>query len=144
MNREFPQLPILCVGGVVIRKASVLLIRRSKPPHQGEWTVPGGMVEVGERLEAAVRREIREETGLRVEPLRFLALFERIVRDKSRVRFHYIVADYLCAAKAGRVSHASDAADARWVQRNDLDQFHLQPKARQVIRQGFDLASKLM
>ncbi|MGH9398098.1 MAG: NUDIX hydrolase [Terriglobia bacterium] len=145
MKREFPDLPILCVGGVAvdIDGQSVLLIRRGKEPLQGEWTLPGGMVELGESLKAAVRREVWEETGIRVETLEFLALFERVVREKSGVRFHYVVADYLCQAKGGRLRPASDVTDARWVRRRDLAKYHLQPKAKEVIRQGFSVAAKL-
>lgn len=142
MQREFPELPILCVGGVTIRKESVLLIRRGKEPHLGEWTVPGGMVELGERLSPALRREVREETGLDVEPVEFLTLFERIVRIDRRVRFHYVVADFLCRFQSGRLRPASDVTDARWVRQSDLGSYHLRPKARGVIRQAFTRASK--
>lgn len=140
MQREFPELPILCVGGVTIRNGSVLLIRRGKEPQLGEWTLPGGMVELGERLGEGVRREVREETGLDVEPVEFLALFERIVRLNRGVRYHYVVADYLCRFKGGRLRPASDVTDARWVKHPDLASYHLRPKARGVIRRAFSRA----
>lgn len=142
MRREFPELPILCVGGVTIRNGSVLLIRRGKEPQMGEWTLPGGMVELGERLRDGVRREVREETGLDVEPVEFLTLFERIVQLNRRVRFHYVVADYLCRLKGGRLRPASDVTDARWVTRPDLSKYHLRPKARGVIHQALSRASE--
>lgn len=142
MQREFPELPILCVGGVTIRNGSVLLIRRGKEPQLGEWTLPGGMVELGERLREGVRREVREETGLDVEPVEFLTVFERIVRLGRRVRFHYVVADFLCRLQGGRLRPASDVTDARWVKHLDLASYHLRPKAREVIRQAFSRTSE--
>lgn len=142
MQREFPELPILCVGGVTIRKESVLLIRRGKEPHLGEWTLPGGMVELGERLSQALRREVREETGIDVEPVELLTLFERIVRIDRHVRFHYVVADFLCRFQRGRLRPASDVTDARWVSQSDLARYHLRRKARGVIRQAFMRAPK--
>jgi 8-oxo-dGTP diphosphatase len=137
MNREFPDHPLLCGGAVVIQRQSVLLIRRGKEPHQGEWTLPGGMVELGEGVEAAVRREIREETGIRVKPIELLAVFERIIRQKREVRFHYVVLDYHCRLEGGKLRPASDVTDARWVRRPDLSKYHLRAKALQVIGMAF-------
>lgn len=138
MKREFPQHPVLCVGGVVIKRDSVLLIRRGSEPHKGEWSLPGGMVELGEKLEAAVRREIREETGLRVKPLELLMVFERIVRKDKKVRFHYTVLDFHCRPEGGKLQSASDAMDARWVRRADLKDYNLSPAAQRVIARAFD------
>lgn len=138
VKREFPKQPILCVGAVVILGNSVLLIRRGKPPQKGEWTLPGGMVELGESLRAAVRREVQEETGLRVEPASLAAIFERIIRRNGRVQYHYIVLDYVCRLKGGKLRPASDVTDARWVSQAELGQYRLRPQARQVIQKAFD------
>lgn len=137
MKREFPCGPILCVGGVVVKRDAVLLIRRGSEPHKGEWSLPGGMVELGEKLEAAVRREIQEETGLRVKPLELLMVFERIMRKGKKVRFHYAVLDFRCRPKGGKLRPASDAADARWVRRADLVDYNLSPDAQRVIARAF-------
>lgn len=141
MKREFPDAPILCVGGVAIQNESVLLIRRGKEPQLGEWTLPGGMVELGEPIETGLRRELREETGLDVEPVEFLMIYEKIVRLNRRVRFHYVVADFLCRVKGGRLGPSSDVTDARWVRKSDLPAYHLRAKARDVVRRAFARAS---
>jgi ADP-ribose pyrophosphatase YjhB (NUDIX family) len=139
MKREFPKQPIIGVGGVVIDRDRALLIRRGKEPLKGEWSIPGGMLELGEELKAGVKRELKEETGLEVEPLECILVFDRISREGERVKYHYVILDYLCRKKRGRVSPASDVIDARWVRREDLPEYHLTDLATQVILQAFEL-----
>lgn len=138
MKREFPDHPVVGVGGVVIRGGSVLLIRRGREPLKGQWSIPGGLLELGEELAAGVRRELKEETGLEVEPLEALAVFDRIFREGSRVRYHYVIVDYACRWKRGRLRPASDVLDARWVRREDLPKYNLSEMATKVIGQSFD------
>ena len=138
-RREYPELPVLAVGGAVVKDGSVLLIRRGQAPSLGEWSLPGGMVELGERVRAAVHREIKEETGLNVEPVAMAAVFERIVRQGSRVRYHYTVLDYACRLRGGHLRHGSDVTDARWVRRKDLNRYHLRRTAQEVIRRSFEI-----
>ena len=108
--------PVLCVGAVVVLDGGVVLVRRARPPGAGEWTLPGGRVELGEPLDAAVRREMREELGLEVEVGPVLEIFERIDRDDTgAIRFHYVVVDYVCRAVAGTLRAGDDAADVRLV-----------------------------
>jgi len=124
----------------VIHRKRVLLIRRKHEPLKGEWSIPGGLVEVGEELHRAVRRELKEETGLEVEPLEVMAVFDRIMRAPSRparVRYHFVIVDYACAWKRGRISPSSDVVDARWVPRKDLSQYRLTPLASAVISEAF-------
>jgi ADP-ribose pyrophosphatase YjhB (NUDIX family) len=121
---------------VVVRGSSVLLIRRGKPPLHGRWVVPGGTVERGETLEAAVVREVREETGIDCEPVAFLTAFDRIVKDGADVRYHYVILDYLCRFRAGEVHADSDALDARFVEPGELESFHLPAKALEVVLDG--------
>lgn len=117
-SREYPARPLLGVGGIVFREdGAILLVERAKEPARGRWTIPGGLVEAGETLEMAVVREVREETGLMVEPVERVEIVERIYRDEAgvgRVRYHYVLADYLCRVTGGELKAASDAADARW------------------------------
>ena len=144
MRREFPECPLIGVAGVVIHRGRVLLIKRKRQPLKGEWSIPGGLVKLGEELPAAVRRELREETGLDVEPLEALEVFDRIMRggrDGSRVRYHFVIVDYACRWKRGRPTPASDVREARWVRREDLAKFHLTEKATEVIQQAFEFFS---
>ena len=138
MRREFPDRPIIGVGGVVIHRDRVLLVRRRREPLKGKWSIPGGMLELGEELAAGVRRELKEETGLEVQPLEVLTVFDRITPLGRRVRYHYVIVDFACRLKRGRLAPASDVDEARWVRREDLDHYHLTAKATSVILQAFE------
>ena len=142
MKREYPKHPIVGVGGVVMDHDRALLIRRGKEPLKGEWSIPGGMLELGEDLAAAVRRELKEETGLEVEPLECILVFDRISHEGERIKYHYVIIDYLCRKKRGKVRPASDVVDARWVCRQDLPQYHLTELATSVILQAFEMMKK--
>jgi len=142
MKREFPKQPLVGVGGVVIHRNRVLLVCRKREPLKGEWSIPGGLVELGEGLATAVRRELKEETGLAVEPLEMIVTFDRIFREGRRVKYHFVIVDYLCRLKGGRLRPASDVIDARWVRREDLPQYHLTPMATSVILQAFERIKK--
>jgi len=142
MKREFPDHPIVGVGGVVVHRGRVLLIRRGSEPLKGAWSIPGGLLELGEELAEGVRRELKEETGLDVKPLEVLAVFDRIFREGPRVRYHYVIVDYACQLKGGRLRSASDVLDARWVRREDLPQYHLSERATSVLLQAFEFFRK--
>jgi ADP-ribose pyrophosphatase YjhB (NUDIX family) len=142
MGREYPKQPLVGVGGVVIDRNRVLLIRRGCEPLKGEWSLPGGLLELGEELTAGVRRELLEETGLEVEPIEGILAFDRIVREGVRVKYHYVIVDYLCRRKRGRLRPASDVVDARWVRRKELPQYHLTDMATAVIVQAFGMLKR--
>ena len=137
MKREFPKQPLVGVGGVVIHRNRVLLIRRGSEPLKGEWSIPGGLLEVGEELAEAARRELREETGLEVEPLAVLEVFDRIFRAGRRVRYHFVIVDFVCRLRGGKLQHGSDVLEAHWVRREDLAQYNLTEKATSVALQAF-------
>jgi ADP-ribose pyrophosphatase YjhB (NUDIX family) len=101
MQREFPLAPLVGVGAVIVENGRVLLVRRGREPLKGQWSLPGGLLELGEGLTNGVEREVREETGLIVEPVELIELLDRINREDDRVRYHYVIADYLCRVKAG-------------------------------------------
>lgn len=132
-----PSAPVVGVGGVLIRDGKVLLIRRGKPPLYGRWVVPGGTVELGESLEQALVREMREETGLEVVPLEILTVFDRIERDGDRVVYHYVIVDYLCRWLGGEALAASDALEAAWAALDDLPRYDLPQKALEVVQEAF-------
>jgi mutator protein MutT len=121
MSREYPSQPIVGVGAIILRDDDVLLVRRGKEPLKGVWSLPGGALELGEKLEDGVRREIHEEVGLEVEVGPVVEVFERITPDaKGAVRYHYVLIDYLCRPTGGTLRAADDADDARWFAVSDL------------------------
>jgi 8-oxo-dGTP diphosphatase len=120
-RREYPESPIVGVGAVILDGDRVLLIERGNEPLKGEWSLPGGALELGETLEEGVRREVLEETGLIIEPIAIVEVFDRISRDlEGRVRYHYVLVDYLCRVTGGTLACATDAAAARWATHDDL------------------------
>jgi 8-oxo-dGTP diphosphatase len=131
-----PLAPVVGVGGVVVRGGRVLLARRGKEPLYGRWVVPGGTVELGETLEEALVREMREETGLRVEPVEVLTVFDRIQRDGERVVYHYVIVDYLCRWLEGEARAASDALDVAWASPAELPDYDLPAKALEVVAEA--------
>lgn len=150
MRREYPDAPIAGVGAVILRSdagkgPSVLLIRRGQEPLKGEWSLPGGAVELGETLEEAVCREVLEETGLVVETVDGIEAFDRISRDQEgRVHYHYVLVDFLCrivgeAGAGAEVTCATDAVEARWAGEGELD--GLTPLTVEVIRKAMRMAA---
>jgi ADP-ribose pyrophosphatase YjhB (NUDIX family) len=137
-----PLAPVVGVGGVVVRDGRALLVRRGKPPLYGRWVVPGGTVELGETLEEALVREIREETGLDVEPVEVLTVFDRIERDGDEVAYHYVIVDYLCRWQSGEASSSSDALDVAWVRREDMAGYDVPPKAMEVVEDALHRAAR--
>lgn len=139
MSREYPEFPFVGVGAIIVRDGRVLLIRRGQAPLLGEWSLPGGVLECGETLREAVVREACEETGLAVEAGELLGVYERITRgDDGRVRYHYVLIDFLCHLTGGEVQAASDAADARWFAPEELDSLKLPQDTRNVIGKGLE------
>jgi len=137
MKREYPEQPIVGVGGIVFQGESVLLIKRGREPALGQWSIPGGVVDLGETLQAAVVREVREETQVEVEPLALVKVLDRIFRDKEgRVTYHYVLADFLCRRTGGEVSPGSDALEARFVPVAELASWQVIPATRDVVFQA--------
>jgi 8-oxo-dGTP diphosphatase len=137
MAREYPDNPLVGVGAVIVEENRVLLIRRGQPPLLGEWSLPGGLLECGETLREAVAREAREETGLLVETGEMLGVYERVIRDDTkRVRYHYVLLDFLCRPVGGDLKAGSDAADVRWFTRNELPALNLAYDTNEVVLKG--------
>jgi len=141
MRREYPDKPLVGVGAVIVRDNRVLLIRRGQAPLLGEWSLPGGVLECGETLREATAREAREETGLVVETTDMLGVYERIVpSDGGRIRYHYVLIDFLCRPVGGELKASSDAAEARWFSPEDLPALKLAIDANDVVVKGLTYA----
>ena len=137
MNREYPEIPFVGVGAVIVQDGRVLLIRRGQPPLLGEWSLPGGVLECGEALREATIREAREETGLVVETADMLGVYERVIRaEDGRTRYHYVLIDFLCRPVRGELKAGSDAADVRWFTRDELPTLNLPNDTNDVILKG--------
>ena len=140
MTREYPDRPFIGVGAVIVQDGRVLLVRRRHEPLAGQWTLPGGAVELGETLAGALRREILEETGLAIEVGPIIEVLDRITRDETgRVRHHFVLVDYLCWPVGGDLQAGSDVADARFVDPAELPRYNLTVKANEVIARALDL-----
>ena len=140
-SREYPERPIVGVGAVIVDGRRVVLVRRRYEPLKGRWSLPGGAVEVGETLEGALARELAEETGLQVEVGPVIDVFDRITRDEARrVRYHFVLVDYLCRPASGTLRAGSDVDDAIWVNAASLAAYELTDKATAVIEQAMKLS----
>ncbi len=139
MNREFPEHPLIGIGSIIIEAGRVVLVKRAHPPIQGHWSIPGGVLEVGEMIREAAIREAREETGLIVQPGELLGVYDRILRDpEHRVQYHYVLIDFLCRKVAGDLLAASDATEVRWFTREELPALKLAEDTLEVIQKGFE------
>ena len=139
MKRRYPDQPLVGVGAVIFRGEEVLLVRRGQEPARGAWSLPGGLVELGETLTGAIHREIAEETGLRVRILGIAAVLERVFPDAAgKIAYHYVLIDYLCEYLAGELKPGSDITAARFVALADLDRFGLPQLTLKVICRAWE------
>lgn len=153
MQREFPAQPFVGVGAIIIEKGvekdrtekdrdgndRVVLVKRGHPPIQGQWSIPGGVLEIGELVREAAAREAREETGLIVEPGELLGVYDRVLHHADgRVQYHYVLVDFLCRPVGGELCAASDAEEVRWFTREELPALKLAEDTFEVIHKGFE------
>ena len=147
-SREYPERPIVGVGGVVIHDDRALLIRRGSEPLLGQWSIPGGSLEVGETLEEGVARELLEETGVQVRVVELIEVFERIDRtvptrrvdEQERPRYHYVIVDYLCERLSGEIRAGGDATDVAYAREEELPRFELTTTALRILGKAFAMA----
>ncbi len=149
-SREYPDRPLVGVGGVVIEDGRALLIRRGSEPLLGEWSIPGGTLELGETLQEGVARELLEETGLEVRVLELIEVFDRIYLEsasgesvqKKGPRFHYVIVDYLCERVAGTPVAGSDVTDVAFAHEEELVKFGLTETATRILKKAFAMERK--
>ena len=138
MDRRYPQSPLIGVGAIIIEEGRVVMVKRGHEPLKGEWSIPGGVLEVGETLREAAIREAREETGLEVETLDLLGVFDRVVRDEAgQTLYHYVLIDFLCRRVSGKLCCADDADAARWFTKDEIGSLKVANDTEEVIRLGF-------
>lgn len=153
-NREFPERPIVGVGGVIIAEERVLLARRGSEPMRGEWSIPGGALEVGESLAEGVMRELREETGLAVRVVELIEALDRILPEPSeyrqqavslegarpRARYHFVILDYLCEITGGEPRAGGDITELAFLREEELPRYALTPAVIRVVGKAFAMA----
>lgn len=137
-SRRYPSRPFLGIGALIFNDAKLLLVERGNEPLKGYWSLPGGIVEAGEKLEEGVRREVLEETGLEVEPISIFEVFERITPDANgKTEYHFVLIDYLCRVVGGRLEAASDVSKVAWVSEKNLRDYRLTEGTLEVIERAF-------
>lgn len=142
MSREYPLRPIIGVGAIIFEGENVLLAKRGKPPSLGNWSIPGGALELGEMLEDACKREVLEETGLNVELISRFTVLDRVTRDQwERVQYHYVLVDYICRPSGGSLNPGSDISDVKWCPLDKLTEF--QPMTRGTAQVILDAAKEI-
>ena len=142
MKREYPERPLVGVGAIIIDDNRVALVKRGRPPLAGQWSIPGGLLEVGETLRACAEREVREETGLTVEIGELLGVFDRVVPDADgHIQYHYVLIDFLCRRLVGELCAGDDADEVGWFTTEDLADLGLASETQKVVRAGFEKAA---
>jgi 8-oxo-dGTP diphosphatase len=142
-GREYPSVPRVGVGAVVLDAGRVLLVRRGKAPLAGKWSLPGGLLELGETTAEAARREVAEECGLQIRVGEVAGILDRVVRDaEGRIRYHWVLVDYVAFVESGELCAASDADEAQWVEVDEVERLDTTDGLLDMIRRAQALAER--
>ena len=134
MQRQYPSQPLIGVGAIIIHQSKILIVKRANEPAKGLWSIPGGVVELGEHLYKAIKREVKEETGLEIDIERLLDAVDNIVFDEdNRIQYHYVLLDYLCRLRGGALKAADDVQEIQWVSLEALQSLPITPSLNRVI-----------
>ena len=140
-DRQYPERPVIAVGGVVVSGARVLLIRRAQPPLEGRWSIPGGILELGETIAQATERELMEEACVQVRPLELIEIYEKVLRLPNQPpQYHFVILDYLCELNGGNAQAGSDVTEVAWSTEDELERFNLTTEAKRVVKRAFAMA----
>jgi ADP-ribose pyrophosphatase YjhB (NUDIX family) len=143
MRRVYPNQPLIGIGGIVFLEERVLLVKRKNPPGQGIWSIPGGLVKLGESLEGALKRELKEETTLKISVEKIVEVVERICPDsKGKIKYHYVIIDFLCSLLRGEAKAQSDALALRWQSVKELDKLSISKELEDIIKKAYRLWHK--
>jgi 8-oxo-dGTP diphosphatase len=144
LRREYPSQPIVGVGAIIVRDGKILLAKRGSEPGKGKWSVPGGLVELGEKIEKAVVREVKEETNLDVETIRLVDAVNNIIKDSNgKLRFHFVILDFMAMLMGGTLQSSSDVVDTKWVGLEEVEDYDLTDTFREFIKRNKDQLRKL-
>jgi 8-oxo-dGTP diphosphatase len=144
VKRDYPDRPFVAVGAVIVHDGCALVVKRNSEPLKGHWSIPGGILEVGETLRQGAAREALEETGLVIEAGEVLEIFESIYRDPAgNVQYHYVLVDFLCRVLGGDLRAGSDAGEVRWVAASELEELNLAETALRVLHKGLEKACQV-
>jgi 8-oxo-dGTP diphosphatase len=144
LRREYPSQPIVGVGAIIVRDGKILLAKRGSEPGKGKWSVPGGLVELGEKVEKAVVREVKEETNLDVETIRLVDAVNNIIKDSNgKLRFHFVILDFMAMLMGGTLQSSSDVVDTKWVGLEEVEDYDLTDTFREFIKRNKDQLRKL-
>lgn len=144
LRREYPTQPIVGVGAIIVQDGKILITKRGSNPDKGKWSVPGGLVELGEKLEKAVIREVREETNLDVKVVRLIDAVDNIIRDSNgKLQFHFVILDYFAEVKGGTLQSSSDVLDTRWVRVEEAEDYDITHTMRDFLQRNKNELEKL-
>jgi mutator protein MutT len=144
VRRFYPNQPVVGVGAIIVCNDKILLEKRKGEPGKGKWSVPGGLVELGETVENAVIREVKEETGLDVAEPQLIDVVDNIVRDENgEIKYHFVIIDYFLKVKGGELKAADDAEELRWVPISEVEKYGLTKTFRAFLKRNKDKLERL-
>ena len=144
VKRLYPKQPVVGVGAIIICDGKILLEKRKGEPGKGKWSIPGGLVELGESVEDTVVREVKEETGLDVEKPEHIDVVDNIIRDANgEIKYHFVILDYFVKLKGGTLSVGSDAGELKWVSLNEVEKYDLTKTFREFLKRNYEKLSTL-
>lgn len=139
MDRHYPEIPMPAVGIIIYHDKKVLIIKRAYEPSKNRWSIPGGVIEIGEKVRDAAKREVKEELGLDVRIMNVVDVLDNIVYEKNKIKFHFVLIDFLATVMQGTITPNHECLDVKWVEKHELDGYDLTNGAKKAIEKGFTM-----